>query len=267
MGDSQYWTSLWVMGLIIFFCLFCLYLGVAVFGFLYDRISTYEIWKSPIWLKLKIPLIVLGVIGFLAAAIAFSRYQGQRELKAAQDYAQAQGWSFSRDAAEGFKAEVAEILFDYKFDLYYVRTVERGWRSLYLFDCSYNNRDASARSNHDSYGTACLVLSHRFRDAVVPAEIITRDWTEVMQSERVEMGESPFARKFLVLSKDPDSAKSIVSESIQAILLQHRSNPRYNPTSVIIGPGGAVVLTGRTAEHERLQDLVELARKLESAAK
>jgi hypothetical protein len=101
MGDSQYWTSLWVLGLIIFICLFCLYLGVAVFGFLYDRISTYEIWKSPIWLKLKIPLIVLGVLGFLAAVIAFSRYQGQRELKAAQDTQP--GVRFSRDAAEGFR--------------------------------------------------------------------------------------------------------------------------------------------------------------------
>jgi hypothetical protein len=134
--------------------------------------------------KLKIPLVVLGVIGFLAALIAFSRYQGQRELKAAQDYAQTQGWGFSREAAEDFKTEVAEILADLKFELYYIRTVETGWRNLYLFDCSYNNRDASARSNHDSYGTACLVLSNRFRDAVVPVEIITRDWTEVMQPDK-----------------------------------------------------------------------------------
>jgi len=43
--------------------------------------------------------------------------------------------------------------------------------------------------------------------------------------------------------------------------------PLSNPVSVIIGPGGAVVLTGRIAEHGRLQDLVELARKLESAVK
>ena len=88
-----------------------------------------------------------------------------------------------------------------------------------------------------------------------------------MQSDKVEMGDSPFARKFLVLSKDPGSAKRIVNESIQAIILEHMRNPVSNRDSVIIGPGGAVVLTGRTAEHERLQDLVELARKLESAVK
>lgn len=56
-------------------------------------------------------------------------------------------------------------------------------------------------------------------------------------------------------------------EPIQAILLEHRSDPHYNPTSVIIGPGGAVVMTGRTAEPERLQDLMELARKLDSAVR
>jgi len=96
---------------------------------------------------------------------------------------------------------------------------------------------------------------------------MTRDWTEVMQPDKVEMGKSPFGRKFLVLSKDPVLAKRIVSENIQTILLEHLSNLHYNPTSVIIGPGGAVVLTGRTAEPERLQDLVELTRRLESTGK
>jgi hypothetical protein len=65
MSDSQYWTSLWVVGLVILLCFFCLYLGTAVLTFLYDRISIYEIWNSPFWLKLKMPLIVLAIIGFI----------------------------------------------------------------------------------------------------------------------------------------------------------------------------------------------------------
>jgi len=263
MGNSQYWTSLWVVGLVILFCLFCLYLGASVFAFLAERISTFEIWDSPIWLRFKIPLIILGVIAFLAAAIALSRYQGQRELKAAQDYAQTQGWSFSRNAAAGLEAEVAEILSDLKFHMYYIRTVETGRRNLYLFDCSYKNRDSNSKS--DSHGTACLVQSNRFRSVAAPVSIFTRDWTEVMESDKVEMGESPFAQEFVVQSKDPDSAKRIVNEAIQAILLEHMQKPLYNPVSVTIGPGGAVVLTGQTAEPERLQDLLALTRKLESA--
>ena len=263
MSDSQYWTSLWVVGLIILLCFFCLSLGASIFTFLYDRISTYEIWDSPIWLKLKIPLIVLGVIGFLVAVIAYSRYGERKEMKIAQDYAQAQDWGFSREYTEGLAAKVVGILSNYKFNLYYIRTVETGQRNLDLFDCSYKNRDSN--SKNDSHGTACLVRSNRFRSATAPVEISTRDWTEVMISDKIDMGESPFAQKFLVQSKYPDSAKRIVNESIQATLLEHMSKPVSNRDSVIIGPGGAVVLTGRTAEHERLQDLIVLARRIESA--
>ena len=115
-----------------------------------------------------------------------------------------------------------------------------------------------------TYGTACLIESNRFHSGGVPVVIAGRDWTEVMQSDKVDMGESLFARKFLVLSKDPVPAKKIVNHSIQAIMLNHLEKPVINPVSVYIGPGGAVVLTGRTSEHERLQNLISLARGIEA---
>jgi len=96
-------------------------------------------------------------------------------------------------------------------------------------------------------------------------EITTRDWTEAMISDKVDMGQSPFAQKFLVLSRDPAAAKEIINQSIQSILLEHAQNPLCNPVSITIGPGGAVVLTGSTLEHERLQNLIDLARRIESA--
>jgi hypothetical protein len=266
MGNSQYWTSLWVVGLFILFCFFCLYLGSSIFVFLYDRISTFALWNSPVWLKLKIPVIILCVIAFLAAVIALSRHQGQRELKVAQEYAESQGWGFSRNAEESFKNEVANVLSEYKFHLYHIRTVATGQRNLYLFDCSYNSRDASPKS-HDSRGTACLVLSDRFHSIAVPVEITKRDWSEVMVSEKVDMGETPFAQQFLVESKDPDSAKRVVNESIRAILLEHMSRTLSYSFSITIGPGGLVVMTGRTAEPEVLQDILELGRRLESTMK
>ena len=40
--------------------------------------------------------------------------------------------------------------------------------------------------------------------------------------------------------------------------------PLPTPVSITIGPGGAVVLTNRTAEHQRLQDLIDLTRQIES---
>jgi hypothetical protein len=262
MVNSQYWTSLWVLGLVIVFCLFCLFLGSSVFVFLAERISAFELWNLPIWLKLRTPIIVLSVIGFLAAVIAFSRYQGQREQKVAQDYARVQGWGFSRDAAEGFRDEVAQILSEYKFNLYYIRTVENGRRKLYLFDCCYNAL-VSGRKNWN-YGTACLVQSDRFHAIDAPVEVSARDWTEVMISDKVDLGDSPFTENFLVQSKNPDLAKRVVNEAIQATLIEHMSKPLANRVSVIIGQGGAVVLTGRTAEPEQLHDILDLAGKLES---
>jgi hypothetical protein len=264
MSDSQYWTSLWGVGIVIFLAFFIMFLGVGIFGILYDRISVWHIWNSPIWLTLKIPLIVIGVIGFIAGVISFARYQGQKELKAAREYSQSQGWGFSRDDTQGLKARIADIWCDFKFNLYYIRTVETGKRQLYLFDCSYKHKEASSRS-HDSYGTACVVQSDRFRSVTVPVEIVTRDWTEVMISDKVEMGQSLFAEKFVVLSKNPGPAREIVNVSIQAIMLDHLKKPLYNPVGVSLGPGGAIVLTDRTLEHERLQDLLDLARQIEAA--
>ena len=107
MSGSQYWTSLWGVGLIIFLFFFILFLGLAFFTFLYDRISVFEIWNSPVWLKTKAPLIIICVIGFLAAMITYINYEGRKELRAAREYAQNQGWSFSLNDTQGLKAGVA----------------------------------------------------------------------------------------------------------------------------------------------------------------
>ncbi|MCK5767174.1 MAG: hypothetical protein KAH35_02210, partial [Candidatus Atribacteria bacterium] len=228
------------------------------------RISVFEIWNSSVWLKIKVPLIILCVISFLTALMAYIHYARQNELRAIREYAQDQGWSFSQNDTQGLKTKVAKIFWDLKdFDLYYIRTVEIGKLNLYLFDCSYLYRkelDADAYS----YGTACLIESDRFHSGDVSVDIVRRDWTEVMLSDKIDLGESLFARKFLVLSKDPVPAKEIVNYSIQAIMLSHLKKPLINPVNVYIGPGGAVVLTGATLEHERLQDLIDLARRIEA---
>jgi len=265
MSDSGYWTSLWGLGILIFLGFFCLFAGSAVIVFFSDRISAQGLWNSPVWLKMKIPFIILGVIGFVVGAFALSRHQGQKEMQAAQEYAQSQGWGFSRYATQELTALAEETLWDFRsIYLYYIRTVETGQRSLYLFDCSYN-RKADVAGSRSAYGVACLIQSERFSPATVPADIVGRDWTEVMISDKVDMGESPFSKKFLVLSKNPAAAQQTVSPAIQAIMLEHLQEPLYNPVCVSLGPGGAVVLTGRTNEPERLQDIIDLARRIESA--
>ncbi len=103
MSDSGYWTGLIITVLVIGAAFFCLFLGAAIFVFLYDRISVFELWNSPVWIKLKVPFIIIAVIAFLAGVIVLARYQGQKELQAAQEYARAQGWGFSHHDTQGLK--------------------------------------------------------------------------------------------------------------------------------------------------------------------
>lgn len=265
MSDSGYWTGLLITVLVIGVAFFCLFLGASIFVFVYDRISVFELWNSPVWIKLKVPLIIIAVIAFLAGVIAVARYQEQKELQAAQEYAQAQGWGFSRNDNQGLLARAEAILRSLKkMYIYNIRTIETGQRSMYLFNCTYNYTEDSGRKS-SSYGVACLIQSERFSPEIVAVDIVGRDWTEVMISDKVDMGQSPFAEKFLVLSKDPAAAKAAVSEAVQAIMIEHLKNPLDNPVRLTIGPGGAVVLTGRTDEPERLQDIIDLARRIESA--
>ena len=263
MIDMQYWKSLWGIIIFIGFFIFFISISVMIFSFIYEHLSLFTFWDSPIWLKIKIPLIILGIICFLAAVIAYSRYSGQKELKAAQEYAETQGWSFTRYPPEDLNRVVSRILSSLKYEMYYIRTVENGKRNIYLFDCSYKSVDATRGSY--SYGTACLVLSDKFMSVTKPLDIEARDWTEVMISDKVKLGESPFSQKFIIQSKDHESAKIIVNESTQPILLEHLQSSIFNPVSVTIGTGGAVIMTGTTAEHERLQDLIKLARRIEEA--
>ena len=264
MGDVPYWGSLWVIILFIILSLLVIVFGAEALSFVYERIRVWPLWNSPIFLKLKIPLIIIGVICFIAGVIAFARYQDRKELKAARNYAQTRGWGFSRDAAPELKTRAEEILANLDFSLYNISTIETGPRSLYLFHCAYKIRSASGRKNY-SYGNACMIESQRLRSAVVPVEIDARDWTEVMVSNNIALGDSPFAHNFLVQSKDPVAAREILNDTVQTALLEHAKKPSCNPVSITIGSGGAVVLTGRTAAPEQLQEIIDLARRIEAA--
>ena len=265
MSDTGYWAGLRSAGVFLYLAYVCLFLAIAIFVFLYDRISVWAFWETPVWLKIKIPCIIVGVIAFLGALLSYIRYEGRKELQAAQEYAQSQGWDFSPDDTLGLKERVSDILFGLKnIDVRHIRTVETGQRSLYLFDCSYKYQYETSRMSY-SYGVACMIQSERLRSVSASVEIFSRDWSEVMESDKVDMGRTPFAEKYILLSKDPEKAKVVVNETVQAVILEHLKKPLSNPVSISLGPAGAVVLTGRTAEPERLQDLVDLARRIESA--
>jgi hypothetical protein len=264
MGDAQYWASLRGLGLAIALFILIIFLIVKTGDFLYPRISLWQIWSAPFWVQYKTPLVVIGIICFIAGVIAFVRYEARVEQRAVQGYAQSQGWGFARFDSQGLKEQIESIWQENNVSPYFIRTVETGKRSLYLFECSYKGKNASARTSY-YYATACLVHSERFRSVTAPVQIVPRDWSAVLTSDQVDMGNSQFAEKFLVLSENPSPAREIVNESIQSILLEHDKKPLFNPVKFAIGPAGAVLIMDRNFEHERLQDLIELARRIEAA--
>lgn len=89
----------------------------------------------------------------------------------------------------------------------------------------------------------------------------------LMTWDEIAMENTLFAEKYLVMSEDPAMAREIVNESVQSILLDYIGKPGYTPASIIIGPGGAVGMTQKDLKHERLQDLIDLARRVETTAK
>lgn len=275
--NDPYWQS--IRGPALFIALFLLLLLLVAFGFgrgiidfLYDWVGGLQVWKSPIWLKLKVPIVILIVICSLVILLAYLRYDGQKELQAVQKYAEGHGWSFSRrDETREIKARVEKIFRDFQFDdPYWIRIVETGQRNILLFNCSYKHREASAKFR-SSNKVACLIESERFHPDGPPVTIGIKEWRGDMLSlitwDEVDMGNSVFAENFLVLSEDPAMAREIVNESMQSMLLEYVRKPYYTPASITIGPGGVVVMTQQDLKHERLQDLIDLVRQIETTVK
>jgi len=81
----------------------------------------------------------------------------------------------------------------------------------------------------------------------------------------IDMGDSPFAREFIVQSNDSASALLTLNVSVQAILLENLKSPQGNLLDVSIGPKGAVLMTSSTINHDLWQFLIDFSRKIESA--
>jgi hypothetical protein len=253
---------------IILYCLLlCLFLVVAVLGFLGDRIGVLPIWKTQPWLTLKIPIIVITVIvGIILLVVILSRISKKQE-RAEKEFAQSQGWIYteSYNDPQGRTQELAgkleKVCPEKKFDVRNNMAVESGKRNIFLFGCWYNVRDWGPKEHH---GFACLIESDRFAAVGSQVDISGRgSIDELLLSNQVDMGDSEFARNFIVTSKNPASAKRVVMESLQAVLLESKMRP-LDYYEINIGPGGAVIITGAYKTFEEYLALVDLARQIES---
>jgi len=63
----------------------------------------------------------------------------------------------------------------------------------------------------------------------------------------------------------PPSARQALNPAIQAVILEYKQKKPDLALHVALGPAGAVVLTEETMRHDRLEQLIQLARNVESA--
>jgi len=252
----------------IYILFLCLFLGLAVFIFFYDRISEHPIWKTQTWLNLKIPVIVITVIvGLTVLLVIISRISKKQE-RAEKEFARSQGWVYTESyndpqgITKELKGKLEKVCPEKEFKLNNSMTVESGRHSVFLFDCWYRVRDWGPKENH---GFACLIESDRFGLAGSQVDISERGSLDgLLLSNQVDMGDSEFARSFIVTSKDPVSAKKVVDESLQAILLESIREP-FDYIEIDIGPGGTVIITSAYKPFEEWLALVDLAHRIESA--
>jgi hypothetical protein len=133
------------------------------------------------------------------------------------------------------------------------RRVFTGYAISYVWYCPdtppRSVRTWGSRYSWDLAGSVLLVRDVAGRGSAIDLA----DADSLITCEHVD--DTEFARSFIVLSKDPASAKAAIGEGMQEVLLRHMKAPLYDPVRIALGTSGAVVLTGYQAEPERWRDL------------
>jgi hypothetical protein len=253
--------------IILFFVLLFIFLVARVIGLIGGRIGDLPIWKTQAWTTLRIPVIIVGVILIITILVIIFSRMANKQSKAEKEFAQSQGWIYTEShndpqgRTKALKNSLEKVFPQKYFDVSNIMTVESGRRNVFLFGCYFKDRDWGHKQRH---GFACLIESDRFGSVGSPVDIIGLGSFDTFGvSNQVDMGDSEFARNFIVTSKDPDLAKRVVSESLQAILLEGRMKI-HDYYEIVMGPGGAVIITWAYKTSEEYLALVDLARRIES---
>jgi hypothetical protein len=246
-------------------------LGSAVIVFLYEHLGGFAIWNSKTWQTWKIPLIIFAVIVGLALLLVVNSRSSKKAERVEKEFALAQGWGYSVSYSdtEGLIPKIAAILEkmspEKKFDVNTVMTVRHGNENIFLLDCSYSGRGNS----RPKPGSACLIESARLRGMSSQVDIVPRTAIDsALMLRQVDMGDSEFARSYIVSSRDSGEAVKAINESIKAMLVEYSNSPDFNRNfEVALGSGGAVILRWARVLPEEWLPLLDMARHLESAMK
>jgi len=249
-----------------FILFFWFFLIVVVFQVLTDKVSTLSIWGSPFWGKYDVIIIIAVLLSAFVLFMIRLRANERKRIEDIQNYATAHGWEFSSEDSLGLKERAEIIYYDRKLSsLSYIRTIKKDDRVIFLFDCLHKHRNASSNVR-EHRATVCLIESDRFRNLSEP--LVISEYlviNETLDGVQVTLEDSPFSNQFVVHSRDANSAKRALNTKIQAILLEYKEKSVYGSITVAIGPSGAVLMIQATIDQNCWEDLIMLARNIESA--
>jgi hypothetical protein len=255
--------------LAILIAFFVLSAGSAVIVSIYDHFSGSSIWNSQTWKTWKIPVIVVAVVTGLALLTTAASLSSKKHEKVEKEFALAQGWGYSvkNNDTEGVISKIAAVLErvspEKKYDVNTVMTVRHKKGNLFLFGCLYCERGASKYK----LGSACLIESDRLRGIGSQVNIVPRTGIDsALMFKQVDMGDSEFARSYIVSAREPTEAHQVINESMQTMLVEYKNSPDFSSYNfeIDLGPGGAVILRWAQIPPEEWLPLLELARHLES---
>lgn len=213
-------------------------------------------------MDLEAMLPVIGFIGIFVLAIAVAIWATKKRAKAVQEFAAAQGWKYSRKDTERLDIKVEDVFIEEGFVIDNIMTLESGPRALFLFDSAFYNR---ARPRNKNSAAGCLITSNRFQPINSRVEIHVRTGIgEKLLKDQIDMGDTAFARNFIVRSKDAAVAKKLISPALQEVLLAHiKASPNIS-VRIGFGSGCAVLLGSYDDKLERCTIIADLARKIEA---
>jgi hypothetical protein len=207
-------------------------------------------------------IVVICIVGaFLGALVLAYRY-GQKHRQLIDELAAAQGWTLSRTNTEQLAEKLGKMLPYHRVSVSTVMTVELGERNMYLVDGA-----VWRYAGEDSPGFSSLCILESAAVPNLPTGVEVFGGTKIDQlllEDQVDMGNTPFAKEFIVQSKDRESAWRLLDPAMQQVFLDHWNKPLFNPATTLFGNGHVALLAGRIDQEERWLDLVEFAGQIES---
>lgn len=211
----------------------------------------------------KTVISVLIVVGFFATGFLLMIWSTRSHQNAVHQLAASQGWPISEGDTLGLAPLLERLIPDRSYTCSLTMTVESGQRRVYLVDGSYSDRGPKTDAH---LASICLLESDRLRNVTSRVEIRPQNWIDkAMLPEQVILDDSEFTRQYMVISDAPSAARYLLNTPLQRVLLDHAAQPLYNPVEIAIDQGRMALITTYISENERWLDLLDLAKKIESA--